>query len=73
MTNLTNDALAMWKESEVTARFLSDIAQQLKEVISECSQGSTIEQIAIGAIRRDEAITILENVLYWKPQELLHD
>jgi len=63
------DEYASWKDSDVTKRFLAEIAIQLQEAKEERIIG-THEQMIKMAHARNEAMDILESVLTWKPSEL---
>ena len=61
------DAYALWKQNQVTRRFMLEIELDLLETQSKTIMSSTIEQIAINEIKRSEHAETLEAVLDWNP------
>lgn len=69
-SDVTADQYRMWKENIVTKRFLLEIEKGLLETQQEYPRQSTVEEIALSAVRNGEHCETLESVLTWKPQEL---
>jgi hypothetical protein len=69
MITVSNDAFEMWKDNEVTHRFMEEMRIALNEAVNERIFG-THENMIKAAHERNEAINIFESVLEWKPQEL---
>ena len=72
MSNITKDDYEIWLNNDVTKRFLSEVQNDL-----DYSKGQRItgdhEQMIRMAHERNEAMSIFENILAWKPEELFKD
>lgn len=72
MSNITKDDYEIWLNNDVTKRFLSEMQSDLDDCRKERIVGDH-EQMIRMAHERNEAMEIFENVLSWKPAELLKD
>lgn len=72
MRNITKADFSEWKDSEVTQRFLAYIAEGLDDAHRLVITGDT-EQIVRLVHARNEAMQIFNEILEWKPQEVLED
>lgn len=68
--NIDADQYRMWKENIVTKRFLLEIEEDLLRTQQLYTHHSTVEEIALNAVRNGEHCETLESVLTWKPNEL---
>lgn len=69
-SNVDADQYRIWKENIVTKRFFLEVEKDLIETRSLYPHQSTVEEIALSAVRNGEHCETLESVLTWKPEEL---
>lgn len=65
--SVTKDQFAIWKDNDVTRRFLLEIEKDLLETQAQTIISSSIESIAINEIKRSEHAETLEEILDWNP------
>jgi len=65
---ITQDQYDLWKENVVTRRLLIELKIDLLSALDNYSSSGTIEEIAKRTIKTEAEITVLENVISWKPQ-----
>lgn len=74
MQKISKDDYENWKDSEVTRRFFQEIEENLRNAESErIPETFSMEQVFAMNAARNEAVDVLENVLNWKPLELIDD
>lgn len=71
MRNITKADFNEWKDSEVTQRFMAYIAEGLRDAHELVITGDT-EQIVRLVHARNEAMQIYNEVLEWKPDEIIN-
>lgn len=67
---VSKDDYYAWKNDEVTKRFMAEMLINLQNTEKERIYGQTDVDIVKAAHARNEALTIYENILGWKPSEL---
>jgi len=65
--SVTKDQFAMWKDNDVTRRFLLEVEKDLLETQQRTTMSASIESIAIYEIKRSEHAETLEAILDWNP------
>ena len=71
MRPITKNDYNVWREDPVTMKFLSEVYEKLEDEKGRFIIG-TPEDIVRIAHARNEAMTILTEVLEWQPQELIN-
>lgn len=66
MDRLPNDAYELWRDNEVTHRFMMFVDKQIEDLKSVNRAGSSIERIAIEAIEVQSKIDCLRMIQSWR-------
>lgn len=66
--DITRDAYDMWRDNEVTKRFMADMTEWLMGYYMLDIVGHPDDVVAKAA-KRSEAIEVLEEVIAWQPLE----
>lgn len=65
---ITEDQYNLWKENVVTRKLMIELKIDLLSAQCSYSSSGSIEDIAKRTIKTESEITVLENVIKWKPQ-----
>jgi hypothetical protein len=65
------DAYANWKDNPVTQRFMAEAELELLSLRAAYISGTTCEPIALGYVANSASRETLEDILEWKPNELI--
>jgi hypothetical protein len=72
MRNITKDNFESWLHSDVTLRFFAEMTEDLEYFKNQRITGDN-EQIIRLVHERNQGMDIIENVLTWKPAELIEE
>ena len=70
MNVITKNDYEIWKEDGVTKRFMAEMEINLRDTEKERIFGMTELEIVKAAYMRNQALTIFESILEWKPEEI---
>lgn len=71
MRPITKNDYNVWREDPVTMQFLSEVFEKLEDEKARFIIGTPDEILKI-TYARNEAMTLLTEVLEWQPQELIN-
>ncbi len=72
MRNITKDDFESWLHNDVTLRFFAEMTEDLEYLKNQRITGDH-EQIIRLVHERNQGMDIFENVLTWKPAELIEE
>jgi len=70
---IPEEAYAAWRQSTVTKRLMEELEVGLMELAITSSPNLTLQEAGMMHSSREGFNTMVENVICWKPQELLSD